>query len=394
MKISFKEAGKVIIFLSLIFFAADVSAQIVVNNDLHPSPTPKKTPKPVRGPKPTGGRRNVTARTPKPKNTPPVNTPVNPQPPSQTPAEIIQRFMNFQQSGSVTARDWESVVTQTNATLQSNPNDATTKAQLFTAQGQLAFIRGDFSNALIQFNAASNALPESALPFYGIGRVYLATKQPNEAETAFERAVKLDKTFALAYKGIGDALTAQGKTKKAQDYFKQAAKIGLSNGSGVVAPTSNPNAGNQNNQTVPSPNQSTSPYDLEMNEARKLTVRKKWQTSLDKLMALSKTNPTADVYIAIGDNYVGMQQWLSAQQAFQKATEISPSSAVGFFRLGTVLFELNEYQAAKEAFEKSLILDQQGKFINRQLARKWADRASEKVKDSKDGKKKKFLGIG
>jgi superkiller protein 3 len=311
----------------------------------------------------------------------------------QTPAEIFKRFMDFQQSASVTASDWESVVAQSNTALQANPNDATTKAQLFVAQGQIAYMRGDFSNALIQFNAASDALPESALPQYGIGKVYLATKQPNEAENAFEKAIKIDKNFALAYKGVGDALTAQGKTKKAQEYYKDAARVGLSGGNGVVANT-NPAQNNQNNQSVQTPNtQPATPYEAELNEAKKLTVRKKWQASIDKLTTLSKTYPTADIYIAIGENYMGMRQFLSAQQAFRKATEVNPNSAVGFVKLGSVLAELNEHQAAYEAFEKALILDQQGTTINRSLVRKMADRANEKAKDAKSGNKK-FLGIG
>jgi tetratricopeptide (TPR) repeat protein len=389
MKIFSSNTARIVVFLSLFGFATDASAQ-KINDDLQqPKTTPKKTVKTV----PTTKKKPVAKTTKKPKvPTTPVSTPVTTQPTvTQTPAEVIKRFMNFQQSASVTVSDWESVVTQTNAALQSNPNDTTTKAQLFVAQGQLAFMRGDFSNALIQFNAAANALPESALPQYGIGKVYLATKQPNEAENAFERAIKNDKNFALAYKGIGDALTAQGKVKKAQEYYKDAAQIGLTNGNGVVANT-NPAQNNQTNVQTPN-TQPLKPYENELNEAKKLTVRKKWQASLDKLNELSKTYPTADIYLAIGENYIGMQQLLSAQQAFRKATEVSPNSAVAFVKLGSVLSDLNEFQAAYESFEKALILDQQGTTINRQLVRKMADKAKEKIKDSKEGNKK-FLGIG
>ncbi|HEY0429770.1 MAG TPA: tetratricopeptide repeat protein [Pyrinomonadaceae bacterium] len=389
MKMFCSKAAKIIVFLALSGFAAQEMSAQKINDDLQ---TPKTTPKKIA--KPLQAKKKPVKIVKKTKNpTTPTNTPVTTQPVVvQTPAEIFKRFMDFQQSESVTAKDWESVVTQTNAAMQTNPGDATMKAQLFVAQGQLAFLRGDFSSALIQFNAASDALPNSALPQYGIGKVYLATKQPNEAENAFEKAVKTDKNFALAYKGLGDAMTAQGKTKSAQEYYKDAARIGLSGGNGVVA--SNNQTGNtQNNQPNVSANTPISPYDAELNEAKKLTVRKKWQASLDKLTTLSKTNPTADIYIAIGDNYIGLKQLLSAQQAFRKATEINPNSAVGFFKLGSALFELNEFQAASEAFEKSLILDQQGTTINRQLVRKWADKASERAKNSKEGKKK-FLGIG
>ncbi len=388
MKMFCKKVTGKIVFLSLAIFAADVSAQ-KINDDLETKSTPKKVTKTVQ----TNKKKPVKVVKKTKVSTQPVNVPVTTPPfTAQTPAEILKRFMDFQQSASVTARDWESVVTQANTALQANPNDTTAKAQLFVAQGQLAFMRGDFSNALIQFNAASNALPDSALPQYGIGKVYLATKQPNEAESAFEKALKTDKNFALAYKGLGDAMTAQGKTKKAQEYYKDAAKVGLSGGNGVVAQNNTVQNNQTNAQTSNLP--AATPYEAELNEAKKLTVKKKWQASLDKLNALSKTYPTTDIYIAIGENYMGMEQMLSAQQAFRKATEISPNSAFGFFKLGSALFELNEFQAASEALEKALILDQQGTTINRQLVRKMADKANEKAKDAKEGGGKKFLGIG
>lgn len=419
MKMFCSKTAKTVLFFSLICGAADASAQ-KINEDLQPQ-APKTTPKKTTKTTPTPIKKKpvrVVKRSTKPptNNTPPVTTttttiapvtnnsnttgnttqvatpPVNTSPVVvQTPAEILQRFMNFQQSEGVTLKDWESVVAQANAALQANPSDTTARAQLFVAQGQIAFLRADYSNALIQFNAAADALPASALPPYGIGQVYLATKQPNEAEEAFQKAIKIDKNFALAYKGMGDSMTAQKKTKRAQDYYKDAARIGLSNAGGV---TQNNPAVNQNT-TAQMPNtQPATPYETELNDAKKMTVRKKWQASLDKLNGLSKTYPTApEIYIAIGENYMGLRQFLSAQQAFRKATEVSPNSAVGFFKLGSVLFELNEFQAASEALEKSLILDQQGTTINRSMVRKMADRASERAKESKEGKKK-FLGIG
>lgn len=341
-----------------------------------------------------------------------------PPPPAQTapvtienPGQIIERYMNYNQTSSVAPRDWESVIKQTTQILQTNPDDVTAKAQMLIAQGELAYNRGDYSNALVQFNAASQVLPNSALPSYGLGKVYLITKQPAEAENAFEKSIKLNKSFALAYKGMGDALTAQGKTKKAGEYFADAAKVGVSSGNLYTNPAGASNnrsaaennlpknqANRQNLQKVqpgsPSAGQTAvqpDAYQTELKNAKLLTARKKWQESLDKLLPLAQTNPNADLYIAIGENYVGLEQMLSAQQAFRKATEFSPNSALAFYRTGQVLFEMNEYKAAAESFEKSLILDQRGSFINRREARRMADKANEKARNP-DGRKK-FLNI-
>jgi tetratricopeptide (TPR) repeat protein len=133
---------------------------------------------------------------------------------------------------------------------------------------------------------------------------------------------------------------------------------------------------------------------LELRKARSLTATRKWQSSLKILLPLSNSNQSAEVFTAIGDNYSGMEQWLSAMQSYRKAVELNPNSATALYKLGTVMFEMNEYQAAADAFEKSLIIDQTGATINRQNARKMADRANEKAQELKTGKKKKFLGIG
>lgn len=410
--------GTLFFFLFILSAAAEIRAQGNINDDLaKPSTTPSnpatrrpktgKTAKPKPPVRKPVARRVEIAPAPAPKPAPVPKPAPAPKPapvaavviaePTQTPAEIIERFMNFQQSASVTNKDWESVVKQTTAILQTNAGDKTAKAQFAVAQGELAFNRGDYSSALVQFNAASMALPDSALPYYGIGRVYLNTKQASQAENAFERAIKIDKKFALGYKGLGDALTAQGKTKKAEDYYKQAARADEARNTPTGSPTGN--AGNNSNLSgggnASQTGATESATDRELKIARDYTSQKKWQMSLDKLLPMIANNPSAEVFIAVGDNYFGMQAWLSAQQAYRKASEINPNLAVAYYRLGMVLFETNEFQAAVDAFEKSLILDQNGTTINRPQARKMADKANEKVREMmKDGKKKSFLGIG
>lgn len=377
-------------FILTICGTVEIRAQSI-NDDLKPATTTTKTTT-----KATKPPRSKTIKPPKQikkttavisRNPPPAAPPV-----VATPSEIIARYMDYQQSSGVSGADWESVIKQSNAVLLSNPNDKTAKTQLAVAQGQTAINRGDYSNALVQFNTAAQLMPESALPFYGIGKVYLSTKQPNEAEKAFEKAIKINHNFALAYKGLGDVQTVLGKTKKAQDYYKQAAQIGSA--------ANNPGSGGTGNQTgtpttAVNPAASTtppeSPYDRDLKAARKLTAQKKWNQSLTGLQTLATTNPTTDVYILMGDNYFGMRAWLSAQQAYRKAAEINPNSALAFYKSGLVLFETNEYQAAADAFEKSLILDQNGMTINRPWARKMADKAAERARNGGKDKKKLLI---
>lgn len=413
-KILFNKTVKLLFIFSLTAFVGDARAQSV-NDDLQPKTAAKRSTPRRKGTRTTKPRPRTTFKKPAislpsaapvnpsvtspSKNPPVVNEPpaaVTPLIPTQTPDEILERYMNFQQSTGITGKDWESVVNQTSVALQSNPNDLAKKAQLFIAQGEIAYSRSDYSTALIQFNGAANALSDSALPYYCIGKVYLITKQPNQAQVAFEKSLKRKKDFALAYKGLGDLMTAQNKTKKADEYYKQAARYGLTNGDSRTGKNPDPDSGGiaSNAPADSTLGNQNSVYDAEIKAARTLTTQKQWQNSLEKLFPLEKNHPTAELYTAIGDNYFGLQQMLSAQQAFRKATEANPNTAQGFYKLGVVLLEMNEYRAASEALEKSIILDQSGKTINRSAARKMADKASDKARElEKNTKKKNFLGF-
>lgn len=407
-----KQTTKLLFLFLFIWFAGALKTQAQsINDDLRPAKParnavirqPKKapTPKPKLPVKkqPTRPVYNTPSRRAAPPPPPAVvaaPTPAPLAPPVQTPSEIFDRFMNFEQSAGVTSNDWESVVKQTKAILQTSADDKTAKAQLAVAQAELAFNRADFSSALAQFKAAAQIMPDSTLPFYGIGRVYLNTKQPREAEAAFERAVRLKKDFALGYKGLGDALSAQGKTKKAQDYYEQSSRVGGASTTAGSAAGNSASVGTNNKSGLNGGRMSgaatDTEYDRDLKIARTYMSQKKWQLALNKLEPLlAAGNPSADLYVAIGDNYFGMEAWLSAQQAYRKAIELNPNSALAFYKSGMVLFETNEFQAASEAFENALILDQSGAIINRSLARKMADKANEKVREMNKNVKKKGL---
>ena len=239
------------IFLTVVLTLCGAASGQSINDDLKPTvktvkakttakPEAKavKTVKKVsRQPKPTAAKSSVkpikTAKVVKSKETAaPVPAPTPPAVVySETPEQIINRFMNFQQSDAVTDKDWQSVMAQTAKTLQENPNHSVAKAQSLVAQGEIAYNQRSFPAAISFFKSASQILPESSLPLYGLGKVYLANGQAKAAEQSFKEALNRNEGFALAYKGMGDALAAQGEKKKAVKYFKKATEAGVKKGS-------------------------------------------------------------------------------------------------------------------------------------------------------------------
>lgn len=264
--------------------------------------------------------------------------------------EVVKRYLDGQQTANLAAGDWQLVEKHASAGLEKDPGNAHLKAQSLFAQGQLAYLRGDYASALVAFNKAVLSEPELVAAHYSLGNAYLATNQPAQAVKAYQRAAELSPELALAYKGLGDAYTKQGKSKEANLSYARAKRLG------PLPDTSN------------------------LESAIGLMKRKRWPAALKELLEISKTQPTAEVYTYIGDCYDEMKQPLSASQAYQKATELDPKSALGAYRYGEKMFELREYAAAMEALERALALDQTGLTINRNRAREMANKAAEQVR--------------
>jgi tetratricopeptide (TPR) repeat protein len=268
---------------------------------------------------------------------------------SASAEEIIGRYLDPKQTNSVTAADWQRVVSLSHAELAQNPGNPQVKGQGLFAEGQVAFLRGDFLTALTSFNSAALTLPDSALAYYGLGNAYLATNQPAEAIRAYERALQLNKELAMAHKGIGDALTKQGKTKEAFKSYERARSLGVASSSDALS------------------------------TAQAFIERKRWNEALRELNEVSKTKQTAEVYMLIGDCYLQLKQPLSAAQAYRRATELDGKSALAYFKYGDMMYDLREYQAALQALERSLALDPSGTTIKRERARNMVDNAAKKL---------------
>ena len=285
--------------------------------------------------------------------------------PTETPAPLpadpladadalVKRFLDVKETESVKAEDWRSVRESLYAALDKEPDNSQLKARALAADGQLAYLAGDHASALVAFKQAALAQPDFALAHYGLGNAYLATNQPAEAFKAYGKATTLNPELALAYRGMGDAMARQNKTKEAGVYYNRAKSFG---------------------QPLPA--------DTGLAAARDLKKRKRWAQALKEFQDLAASQPTAEVYIEIGDCYTGLEQPLSASQSYRKATELAPKSALAHYKFGEVMQKLREYAAAMEAFERALAFDLQGTIINRKRARELADEAADKLKKMK-----------
>ncbi len=66
--------------------------------------------------------------------------------------DVIGRYLDPKRTDSVSISDWQTVEAQTATAFAQNPNNAQVKAQSLFAQGQIAYLRGDYAAALVAFN--------------------------------------------------------------------------------------------------------------------------------------------------------------------------------------------------------------------------------------------------
>ncbi len=91
--------------------------------------------------------------------------------------------------------------------------------------GAIAMSRRDFGAALEHFTAVESAAPETPGLCTRLGGVYLQTRQPEKAERAFEKALRLDDDSAVALDGLAQACLALNRPDDALDHALSA--VGL-----------------------------------------------------------------------------------------------------------------------------------------------------------------------
>lgn len=266
--------------------------------------------------------------------------------------DVFRRFLDPKQTDAVTAKDWQFVQQQATALLINSPLNMQLRVQALFAEGQVAYLSGNYGEAVNAFNNAALAIPDSALAFYGLGNAYLATNQLSEAGRSYQRVMQINNALAMGYRGYADVLARQGKNGEAQKYYERARMLGY------TSAVANHNA------------------------ARSLMKQQRWLPALRELSELVKKQPQPELFLDIGDCYVGMKQLLSAARSYQSAIQLSPQSALAHYKYGEVMYESREYAQAFKSLDKSIALDQQGTSptINRRRARDLANKAAERLR--------------
>jgi tetratricopeptide (TPR) repeat protein len=268
---------------------------------------------------------------------------------SEKVRKILETYANPATTDSITTEDWQTVF-QTAQTGQLQGYTAVQiEAQRWFASGQIELAKGEYTNAFTAFNKAQEFMPTSALPFFGLGNTYYADKKYADAQKLYQKALQIDPKLAVGYKKFGDTLRQLGKVKEAIAAYKNAIQFGY--------------------------NTLEARYWL----GALMLETKQIEEAIKELEEVAKEMPKAEVFISIGSGYEKLKRDVSAIEAYQKAIDADPNSALAYYKLATVFESQREYTKAADAYKKALELDPEGKAVNKTEAQKKLKESSNKI---------------
>jgi Tfp pilus assembly protein PilF len=102
--------------------------------------------------------------------------------------------------------------------------------ELYLVRGDAYFyILNDGSNAIFNYNLAAKYNPSSASAQLRIGQLWVRSKNYDDALTTYLEVVKMDPTFAPAYKELGFLYTQKGDNENAKSNFQRFLQLSSGN---------------------------------------------------------------------------------------------------------------------------------------------------------------------
>lgn len=268
---------------------------------------------------------------------------------SEKVKKVLEAYANPATTDSVTTEDWQVVFQAAQLGQLQGYTAVQIEAQRWFASGQIELAKGEYTNAFTAFNKAQEFMPTSALPFFGLGNTYFADKKYADALKLYQKALLIDNKLAVGYKKLGDTYRLLEREKEAISAYKNAIQFGYNT------------------------------LETRFWLGTLMLDTKQIEEAITQLEGVAKEMPKAEVFISIGTGYEKLKRDVSAIEAYQKAIDADPNSAIAYFRLAEVYLSQREYTKAKEAYEKAISLDPEGKVIKKADAQKRLKEASEKV---------------
>ncbi|MDR2151617.1 MAG: tetratricopeptide repeat protein [Helicobacteraceae bacterium] len=194
--------------------------------------------------------------------------------------------------------------------------------------GKSAFERGDFRQALINFDELIKTYPNNAEAYYNRGLAYYNLGDHKKAIADYDRAIKIDPKYANAYVNRGLAYYNLGEYKKALADSNRAIKI-------------DPNLAMAYNNRAAA-------Y-IDLGEYKKALADSNRALTIDPNLALA--------YVNRGLAYINLGEYKKAIADYDRTIKIDPNFAMAYNNRGYAYYNLDDYKKAIADYTQAIKID-------------------------------------
>jgi tetratricopeptide (TPR) repeat protein len=305
---------------------------------------------------------------------------------SQFDPNLSEAYFNLAVTLTDITRYAEAIVAYKKS-IELNPNDAAAHLQI----GNVFWLTNSRADAIRSYRDATRLDPNSATGHFKLGMALHAVSNLLGAIEAFRTTVRLDPKNAEAHANLGAVLLDGGKASEAISHFRRAlelnpndAKVHESLGKALAQNRDLPGAIEHLNRSIKlDPNSSSAQNSLGVVFAAKKNLPEaakhfRMATDLDKNNAEAQSNlgnvlrelndlpgaieqlrraiainpKMAAAHSSLGVAFEKSNRLLEATQEFREAIKLNPKDSKAQFHLGGVLFQMGEFEKAREESQK------------------------------------------
>ncbi len=215
------------------------------------------------------------------------------------------------------------------------------KAQT-TEEGIKAIDYENYATARRIFSQLTKSQPSNSINYYYLGIVYCTLDKIDSARMAFNAGIQADPKSIHNYVGLGRAYLEQNNVQQATQNFDKAKSM--------------------------TSQKDITQYKL-IADAYSSAAHPNYDMAVALLnKAIGYTNKDAEVYWILGKAYEAMNKSGDAVSSYERSTELNPSYAKAYTRIGVIWRNARNGNLAKENFDKALQADPNFPPAHRELA--------------------------
>lgn len=229
-------------------------------------------------------------------------------------------------------------------------------------QGNNSYLAKDYQQAITHYEKALKIDLNYAMAYSNLGNVYNKLGQYEQAIAHFEKVLQIDPNYAMAYSSIGATYNKLGQYQQAITSFEKALQMDPNDVAAYVGFGSAYSKLDQHQQAIThfekalqiDPNHTTANYNLGIIYAQ-LDQHQQAITHFEKVLEIDPDYVLA--YDKLGLSYNSLNQYKQAVTYSQKAIQIDPNRAVPYYNLGVSYSSMMQHQQAIAYFQKSIEID-------------------------------------